>query len=638
MGNDTQEVLRRFQCDHIRTLEEIFAQTFSENENVHLFFVNEDQAYTDGRNIIVDPAILGIYADKNCLIKTGQFLNWPPVVLSTTWNALQIITRALNIHECLHILYSDFPCRSFEDPKCDTKNKRTVMSLISNIIEDAYIEAVGSSIYDNLEFYLKFMRVSQLFISRKPKETAVRSLKEELKANPDLVIEVEPKERTDVDRLQDYLAFMGDYLLYPWDWDNSLVPADIKHYVDVSRQLFDEGCTKASPAERYDYCSKIFDIIAKLIPDDNTELDFERVKRLLAGSKTHMEDNGAAGREKREGRSQEVSRRLFTDTNGRKRNDRTPIEQLMAVVKDSATNQNATSKITDDLGSYDYYTGANYDSEPLHDKIQINEIRPKINENLRRAYKNICTKYNSTIRTYSNRIQQLLQSRTIIRDEKYKFGTGIISSRLGDPQKRYWYRNIESTDVPDMAVLLLVDGSGSMEGTRIESAINSSVIIHEVLRNAGIKHAIVEQRAQYREPEIDVNILVGFDARESEKLNILQMKADGNSRDGLALYWAERYIHKMTSNEYKLLIVISDGVPAHSYDEYYPPVSTKDTANAVRRIMRRGTNIVGIALDDVDSFDCYTALREIYPNLIACNDLYRLTSQLLGIIARLLKA
>ena len=81
---------------------------------------------------------------------------------------------------------------------------------------------------------------------------------------------------------------------------------------------------------------------------------------------------------------------------------------------------------------------------------------------------------------------------------------------------------------------------------------------------------------------------------------------------------------------------MSDGVPAHDADDYYPPVSTKDTANAVRKITKRGTDIIGVSLDDPDEFDCYEQLEQIYPNLVGCNDLSKLTGQLLGIIAKLL--
>ena len=75
----------------------------------------------------------------------------------------------------------------------------------------------------------------------------------------------------------------------------------------------------------------------------------------------------------------------------------------------------------------------------------------------------------------------------------------------------------------------------------------------------------------------------------------------------------------------------------HEVDDYYPPVSVKDTANAVRKIKKRGTDVVAISLDNDGEFECYGLLSEIYPNLIGCNDLTRLTGQLLGIIAKLIQ-
>ena len=108
MKKEAKEVLKQFQCDYIRILEETFAQTLAENEQVRLFFINENQAFTDGRNIVVDPAHDELFCDKVALEKTGAFLNWPSVVLSDMWNALRIITRAQTIHECLHVLYTDF--------------------------------------------------------------------------------------------------------------------------------------------------------------------------------------------------------------------------------------------------------------------------------------------------------------------------------------------------------------------------------------------------------------------------------------------------------------------------------------------------------------------------------------------------
>lgn len=189
-----------------------------------------------------------------------------------------------------------------------------------------------------------------------------------------------------------------------------------------------------------------------------------------------------------------------------------------------------------------------------------------------------------------------------------------------------------------MSVMLLIDGSGSMRGDRRNSAMISSVILHEVLKSRGIEHAIVEHRGHFDEPEIDINILVDFNSKEEEKYNIMQLDANGDNRDGLALYWAEKYINNKTFCENKLIIILSDGQPAHEYDEYYGAVACKDTANAAKKIISRGTNIIAVALDDecgdVEEYSTYNNLKEIYPHLVQCKDLKRLTGQILNIVSR----
>jgi hypothetical protein len=67
-----------------------------------------------------------------------------------------------------------------------------------------------------------------------------------------------------------------------------------------------------------------------------------------------------------------------------------------------------------------------------------------------------------------------------------------------------------------------------------------------------------------------------------------------------------------------------------------PPISTKDTANAASKIIKRGTDIIAVALDDGNDgeYACYDALKEIYPSVVSCTDLKRLTGQLLGIVSK----
>ena len=73
---------------------------------------------------------------------------------------------------------------------------------------------------------------------------------------------------------------------------------------------------------------------------------------------------------------------------------------------------------------------------------------------------------------------------------------------MGDMKRRIWFRNTRGNERPDISVLLLIDGSGSMHGDRRNSAMISSVILHEVLRKQSIQHAIVEHRGHFYDPEI----------------------------------------------------------------------------------------------------------------------------------------
>jgi hypothetical protein len=87
--------------------------------------------------------------------------------------------------------------------------------------------------------------------------------------------------------------------------------------------------------------------------------------------------------------------------------------------------------------------------------------------------------------------------------------------------------------------------------------------------------------------------------------------------------------------------MVSDGAPAHTCDEepidYIPPVSIKDTAAAVKKIIRRGPPIVALALDMPDTDECYQQLKLMYPDVVSCIDISRLPGQLLSVISRIIQ-
>ena len=197
-------ILDKFQCERNRCAEEAFARTFSESDDTRLFFINEDKAYTDGRNVIVDPAFHDIYKDEECIKKTEEFLCWPGLISATPWNALKMVTRGLSLHECLHILYTNFPGNEHKDPdfvdneEKTHKNEKKTIANISNIIEDAYIEAVGASVYDNIEIYLMFNRVASVLSTKDVESTASEKFKLE---KPEDIKDFNPPEETETKEL-----------------------------------------------------------------------------------------------------------------------------------------------------------------------------------------------------------------------------------------------------------------------------------------------------------------------------------------------------------------------------------------------------------------------------------------------------
>lgn len=235
MDKKTIEILRLYQCDYNRELEESFARTLSENEGVRLFFINENKAFTDGKNIIVDLAINEGFCDREALEKVEEIMNLPSNFSTNPDNALRMITRGQNINEAPHIIYPPFPSLAFQDKDIDTKSKKYAMGLIENIIEDGYIEGVGTCLYDNLEVYLRFLRY-MMVLTKKQGEDTVKSTLRGISNKNEVLVE--------------YLNYIGITILYPM----IALPkgsGKISKCVKKTIELFKMATLEGSPKERY---------------------------------------------------------------------------------------------------------------------------------------------------------------------------------------------------------------------------------------------------------------------------------------------------------------------------------------------------------------------------------------------------
>lgn len=623
MNKDGEKILKNYQSEYLRSVEELFAQILAEKDNLRLFFINENRAFTDGKNIVVDPAEDELFLDFDALYRTEEWMGVPHDLSNDPWLALHMITRAQNIHESLHIIYTQFPLIAGIDVRGTNKVRVKTLAMISNIIEDAFIEAVGCSEYDNLELYLTFGRVSRLF-SNTPSEGTISQAFTDINADG-----------RQVKILKDVLDYMATMLLYPM-LKQSEATKEVGNYVELITPLFLNGSLCSNAKERYTYTQKVFDILEPLIPDDENDFKTPKLDAMLGGLKTHDPNASTIGTIETLPKDGNATRRLFANIDGQTQKQKDFRNQFSETINTFSDNKKRALKIVLYQGSKIDWQGSQFDGANIHRGITIEEKKPKVNLHLKKAYQNIYNRYHININSYNSRFDQLLKAPVPAKEERLLFGSGVDSKKLGDVKKRYWYKNTIEYLVPDIAVLLMIDGSGSMSGERRESAMTSAVILHEVLRKQGIEHAIVEHRAIYGKPIVQHNILVDLQAIDEEKYNILTLSAEEGTREGLSLFWAERYLQEHSTADEKLILVVSDGVPAHGLDDnssYLPPVSIKDTANTVQKIQKRGTKIIAVALDEEED-TCYDQLKTIYSQVVRCTDLKYLTGQLLRVISK----
>lgn len=622
------KILRIFQSDRYRHAEEDFASDLS-RKNVSLAYINENRAFTDGKNITVDPAMDGLYKDIPALKKTSEALEYPKPV-TEPWTALKTETRAQVVHECLHILYTPFPGYEYYDVRASSKNRYAVLRMISNIIEDCFIENAGVSVYPQLEIFLRWGRVSRIYASSPSEGTIADLFGSDPEARTDKLHDFQ-EELTDKEKLMYILDHMSGELLYPM-FDLGKPRKDSEEYVNAVREFFFDGSISPYPGERFEYTKKIFDVIEPLIPDDKESLIemSPLMKKLFGNYKDHSDSMQDENTLDENLQNIKIKRRLFTDLDGNMLDTQALNGEVLRFIEGSSEE---FAEIKNELGHCDTYVIIPEDigASKMHRKIKIYENHPVPDDTHSAAYRSILEKNKYIINTYNSRFASILNSEKYTVEENLLFGQNVSSRKFADPKKRYWYKVTEEQGVPDFAVMILIDGSGSMIGKKRAAAAEAAVVIDSVLRTQNIDHAIVEFRAEFEEPEVEHNVFVDFGGKPSQRYNIMRLKADGENRDGLSLCWAEKYMLSHTDSEKRIIIVISDGLPSH-YPDYYMPASAWDTKNTVESIVHRGTRVIAVALEY-----CYNDVKDIYSEIAACDDLSRLTGQLLKIIAANLK-
>ena len=187
--------------------------------------------------------------------------------------------------------------------------------------------------------------------------------------------------------------------------------------------------------------------------------------------------------------------------------------------------------------------------------------------------------------------------------QKHKqFGRSIIPSDAYRPDQRFFANKKLPQDLPDMALSVLVDHSGSMGGSRIEAAMKAALLLHDFCTGLNIPIAVAGHNA---ERGVCVNYYIYADYEQISSKDryraarmaaaLTKMRANNCNRDGAALTISAKLLEKR-QEQIRLLIIISDGRP--NDEGYGGEEAAKDIQSIVKQCKQRGIEVLACAIGD----------------------------------------
>lgn len=203
------------------------------------------------------------------------------------------------------------------------------------------------------------------------------------------------------------------------------------------------------------------------------------------------------------------------------------------------------------------------------------------------------------VKSYSLRLQRMVrqeledrQKGTVLRHRA--FGRGIDVRDAYRPDQQFYVTKKQPDDLPEFAVTLLVDLSGSMlaEG-RIEAAKTAALMLYDFCNGLNIPCMVCGHNTS-GEPGVRFTIASTFESVDGQdRYRIMDMSCGAGNRDGMALEIASSLLDKRPE-EYKFLFILSDGQPADL--GYGGALAVKDIQSIVAKYRRRGIETIGTAI------------------------------------------
>ena len=227
-----------------------------------------------------------------------------------------------------------------------------------------------------------------------------------------------------------------------------------------------------------------------------------------------------------------------------------------------------------------------------------------------------------------NLVRQLKEDRRGGKMTGLLMGRRLETHALHRNDGKVFYKNSLPNEMPELAVTLLLDESGSMSSAdRATYARASAIILYDFCQSLGIP-VMVYGHTTGSDNCVELFSYAEFESFDrDDKYRMMDISARGSNRDGAALRFVAEQLLKRQETV-KLLILVSDGQPAAG--GYYGTAAEEDLRGIKQEYRRKGILLVAAAIGDDKP-----SIERIYgDSFLDITDLNQLPAKLTAVVKR----
>ena len=228
-------------------------------------------------------------------------------------------------------------------------------------------------------------------------------------------------------------------------------------------------------------------------------------------------------------------------------------------------------------------------------------------------------------------IKQLKENRRGGKHTGLMMGRRLDAHALCRNDGKVFYKNNLPNEIPELAVGLLLDESGSMcSCDRCTYARAAAIILYDFCQSLDIPVTVYGHSTDYRGHGESVELFsyAEFDSfDQDDKYRMMDISARGSNRDGAALRFVAEKLSKRPE-AVKLLILVSDGQPAA--DGYYGTAAEEDLRGVKQEYQRKDILFIAAAIGN----DKQNIERIYGDSFLDISDLTQLPTKLTNVVKR----